>query len=100
MEGTSFGNVPLNCELKLEVWDSPNSAGVVVDAVRCAKLALDRGISGALHGPSSYFMKTPPQQFTDDEARRRTEAFIRGEEIGRAHVCTPDTNAQLVCRLT
>ena len=81
MEGTSFGNVPLNCELKLEVWDSPNSAGVVVDAVRCAKLALDRGIGGALHGPSSYFMKTPPQQFTDDEARRRTEAFIRGEEL-------------------
>ncbi|WP_119459696.1 inositol-3-phosphate synthase [Rhodospirillaceae bacterium SYSU D60014] len=80
MEGTTFGNVPLNCELKLEVWDSPNSAGVVIDAVRCAKLALDRGVGGALHGPASYFMKSPPQQFTDHEAHDRTEAFIRGEE--------------------
>lgn len=80
MEGTTFGNVPLSCELKLEVWDSPNSAGVVIDAVRCAKLALDRGIGGALTSPSSYFMKTPPQQFTDSEAHARTEAFIRGEE--------------------
>jgi myo-inositol-1-phosphate synthase len=80
MEGTTFGNVPLNCELKLEVWDSPNSAGVVIDAVRCAKLALDRGIGGALTGPSSYFMKSPPRQFTDHEARERTERFIRGEE--------------------
>jgi myo-inositol-1-phosphate synthase len=79
LEGTTFGNVPLNCEVKLEVWDSPNSAGVVIDAVRCAKLALDRGIGGALVGPSSYFMKSPPQQFTDDEARRLTESFIRGE---------------------
>ncbi|MEK0084086.1 inositol-3-phosphate synthase [Benzoatithermus flavus] len=79
LEGTAFGEVPLTCELKLEVWDSPNSAGVVIDAVRCAKLALDRGIGGALYGPSSYFMKSPPQQFTDAEARRRTEAFIRGE---------------------
>jgi myo-inositol-1-phosphate synthase len=81
MEGTTFGNVPLNCELKLEVWDSPNSAGVVIDAVRCAKLALDRGIGGPLISPSSYFMKSPPQQFTDDEARRRMEAFIRDKEI-------------------
>jgi myo-inositol-1-phosphate synthase len=64
MEGTTFGNVPLSCELKLEVWDSPNSAGVVIDAVRCAKIAMDRGIGGALISPSSYFMKTPPQQFT------------------------------------
>jgi myo-inositol-1-phosphate synthase len=79
MEGTTFGNVPLNLELKLEVWDSPNSAGVVIDAVRCIKLALDRGIGGALDGPSSYLMKTPPQQRTDDEARERIEAFIRGE---------------------
>ena len=79
LEGTTFGNVPLNCEVKLEVWDSPNSAGVVIDAVRCAKLALDRGIGGPLVGPSSYFMKSPPVQFTDDEARTRTEAFIRGE---------------------
>ncbi|HEY0457020.1 MAG TPA: inositol-3-phosphate synthase [Verrucomicrobiae bacterium] len=80
MEGTTFGNVPLNCELKLEVWDSPNSAGVVIDAVRCAKLALDRGISGPLIGPASYFMKSPPQQFTDHEARNLTEAFIRNED--------------------
>jgi myo-inositol-1-phosphate synthase len=79
LEGTGFGNLPLNCELKLEVWDSPNSAGVVIDAIRCAKLALDRGIGGALIGPSSYFMKSPPEQFTDYEARARTEAFIRGE---------------------
>jgi myo-inositol-1-phosphate synthase len=76
MEGTTFGGVPLNLELKLEVWDSPNSAGVVIDAVRCAKLAMDRGIGGALIGPSSYFMKSPPQQFTDAEARLRTINFI------------------------
>jgi myo-inositol-1-phosphate synthase len=80
MEGTSFGGVPLNVELKLEVWDSPNSAGVVIDAVRCAKLALDRRIGGALTGPSGYFMKSPPQQFTDQEARERTLRFIAGEE--------------------
>jgi myo-inositol-1-phosphate synthase len=79
MEGTTFGNVPLSCELKLEVWDSPNSAGVVIDAVRCAKLALDRGIGGALTGPASYFMKSPPEQFPDHEAQARTEAFIRGD---------------------
>jgi myo-inositol-1-phosphate synthase len=76
MEGTTFGNVPLNLELKLEVWDSPNSAGVVIDAVRCAKLALDRGMAGPLKAPSSYFMKTPPEQYTDDVARRKTEDFI------------------------
>jgi myo-inositol-1-phosphate synthase len=79
MEGTSFGNVPLSCELKLEVWDSPNSAGVVIDAIRCAKIALDRGIGGALNGPASYYMKSPPLQFTDDEARELVEAFIRGD---------------------
>ena len=79
MEGTTFGGVPLNVELKLEVWDSPNSAGVVIDAVRCAKLALDRGIGGALVGPSSYFMKSPPHQFTDHEARERTLRFINGD---------------------
>lgn len=79
MEGTTFGGVPLNLELKLEVWDSPNSAGVVIDAVRCAKLALDRGIGGALAGPSSYFMKSPPRQFTDHEARERTMRFIRDD---------------------
>lgn len=80
MEGTSFGNVPLSCELKLEVWDSPNSAGVVIDAIRCAKIALDRGIGGALNGPSGYYMKSPPLQFTDEEARELVEAFIRGDE--------------------
>jgi myo-inositol-1-phosphate synthase len=79
LEGTTFGGVPLTAELKLEVWDSPNSAGVVIDAVRCAKLAMDRGIAGALAGPSSYFMKSPPQQFTDEEARRRTRAFIEAK---------------------
>jgi myo-inositol-1-phosphate synthase len=79
MEGTTFGNVPLNLELKLEVWDSPNSAGVIIDAVRCAKLALDRGLKGAITAPSSYFMKTPPKQYTDDEARRLTEDFIAGK---------------------
>jgi myo-inositol-1-phosphate synthase len=80
MEGEAFGNVPLQIELKLEVWDSPNSAGVIIDAVRCARLAMDRGIGGPLTAPSSYFMKTPPQQFTDDEARRLTEEFIAGED--------------------
>jgi myo-inositol-1-phosphate synthase len=79
LEGTTFGNVPLHGELKLEVWDSPNSAGVVIDAVRCVKLALDRGIGGALIGPAAWFMKSPPEQFTDAEARARTEAFIRGK---------------------
>jgi myo-inositol-1-phosphate synthase len=79
MEGTTFGDVPLNLEAKLEVWDSPNSAGVVIDAVRCVKLALDRGMSGPLIAPSSYFMKTPPQQFKDEIAHEKTEAFIRGE---------------------
>src|SRR5512135_3162209 len=77
MEGTTFGNVPLNLEAKLEVWDSPNSAGVVIDAVRCAKLALDRKMSGPIIAPSSYFMKSPPKQFKDDVAREMTEAFIR-----------------------
>jgi myo-inositol-1-phosphate synthase len=80
LEGTTFGGVPLNMEVKLEVWDSPNSAGIVIDAVRCAKLAMDRKIGGALTGPSSYFMKSPPQQFTDNEARERTIRFISGDE--------------------
>jgi myo-inositol-1-phosphate synthase len=79
MEGRAFGDVPLNLELKLEVWDSPNSAGVIIDAVRCAKLALDRGIGGPMVAPSSYFMKSPPVQFTDDEARKKVEAYIAGE---------------------
>ena len=79
MEGTTFGDVPLNLEAKLEVWDSPNSAGVIIDAVRCAKLAVERGVSGPLIGPSAYLMKTPPKQFRDDAAREMIEAFIRGE---------------------
>ena len=79
LEGTGFGDTPLSAELKLEVWDSPNSAGVVIDAIRCVKLALDRGLAGVLIGPSSYFMKSPPRQFSDEEARVRTEAFIAGE---------------------
>ncbi len=79
IEGTTFGNVPLNMELKLEVWDSPNSAGVIIDAVRCAKLGLDRGLKGALIAPSAYFKKSPPIQFTDDVARKNLEAFIAGE---------------------
>jgi myo-inositol-1-phosphate synthase len=76
IEGTTFGDVPLNMELKLEVWDSPNSAGVVIDAVRCLKLALDNGVSGSLESPSAYFMKSPPVQFTDDEAHDMVEEFI------------------------
>jgi myo-inositol-1-phosphate synthase len=77
MEGSSFGDVPLNIELKLEVWDSPNSAGIVIDAVRLAKLALNNGVAGALEGPSSYLMKSPPKQVPDDEAYEATESFIR-----------------------
>jgi myo-inositol-1-phosphate synthase len=79
MEGTTFGDVPLNVELKLEVWDSPNSAGVVIDAIRCCKLALDRGVGGALEGPSAYFMKSPPTQYTDEQAREMVESYIRGK---------------------
>ncbi len=77
MEGTTFGNVPLNIEFKMEVWDSPNSAGVVIDAVRCCKLALDNGLKGALLEPSAYFKKSPPVQYTDSEAREMVEEFIR-----------------------
>jgi myo-inositol-1-phosphate synthase len=84
MEGRTFGDVPLNIEMKMEVWDSPNSAGVVIDAVRCCKLALDNGLSGALIEPSSYFKKSPPVQFTDDEARRLTEEFIGKYSIKKA----------------
>ncbi len=75
MEGRNFGDVPLNLELKLEVWDSPNSAGVIIDAVRCAKLAMDRGVGGPLLGPSAYFMKSPPVQYRDEDAREMVEAF-------------------------
>jgi len=80
LEGRAFGDVPLNIELKLEVWDSPNSAGVTIDAVRCAKLALDRGIGGPLYGPSSYFMKSPPVQYVDSVCLDKTEAFIAGAD--------------------
>ncbi len=82
MEGRTFGDVPLNLELKLEVWDSPNSAGVVIDAIRCCKLALDRGLKGALVAPSAYFMKSPPIQYTDDEAHRMVEEFIAASKQG------------------
>jgi len=89
MEGTTFGNVPLNVELKMEVWDSPNSAGVVIDAIRCAKLALDRGIGGALEGPAAYLMKTPPKQYTDDRARQLIEDFICGSREPAPEVEAP-----------
>jgi myo-inositol-1-phosphate synthase len=79
MEGRTFGDVPLTIDLKMEVWDSPNSAGVVIDAIRCLKLALDRGLSGTIVGPSAYFMKSPPIQYSDEEARLKTEAFISGQ---------------------
>jgi myo-inositol-1-phosphate synthase len=79
MEGTTFGDVPLNIEVKLEVWDSPNSAGVMIDAIRCAKIALDRKLSGPIVGPSSYFFKTPPKQFRDDICREKVETFIKGD---------------------
>ena len=79
LEGRNFGDVPLNVELKLEVWDSPNSAGVIIDALRCAKLALDRGVGGPLLGPSAYFMKSPPVQYRDGEAHDMVEAFARGD---------------------
>ena len=91
LEGQAFGNVPLNIELKLEVWDSPNSAGIVIDAVRCAKLAMDRGISGTLEGPSSYFMKSPPVQHPDDVCRELTETFISGESNRALTGAEPDT---------
>lgn len=91
MEGTTFGNVPLNLELKLEVWDSPNSAGVVIDAVRCAKLALDRGIAGTLAGPSAYFMKSPPVQYHDDEARVMVQDYIAGKNDMRLPFDAPTT---------
>ena len=89
LEGRNFGDVPLNMEVKLEVWDSPNSAGVVIDAVRCAKLALDRGLGGPLLGPSSYFMKSPPAQFTDDVCHRMVEEFIAGP-LGDISVALPE----------
>jgi myo-inositol-1-phosphate synthase len=80
LEGRGFGDQPITVELKLEVWDSPNSAGVVIDAIRCCKIALDRGLKGALVAPSAYLMKSPPEQWADEAARRRLERFIAGEE--------------------
>jgi myo-inositol-1-phosphate synthase len=79
LEGRAFGDVPLNLEYRLEVWDSPNSAGVIIDAIRAAKIAKDRGIGGPVLSPASYFMKSPPEQYGDDECRDRVEKFIRGE---------------------
>jgi myo-inositol-1-phosphate synthase len=84
IEGREFGDIPISMELKLEVWDSPNSAGVVIDALRCAKVAMDRGIGGPLLGPSAYFMKSPPVQYTDSEAHDLVEAFIKDEVITMA----------------
>jgi myo-inositol-1-phosphate synthase len=89
MEGRTFGDVPLNLELKLEVWDSPNSAGVVIDAIRCCKLAMERGLTGTIVAPSAYFMKSPPIQYSDDEARRRVESFIAGKEQ-QTPICLPE----------
>src|ERR1700730_9392127 len=94
LEGRSFGDVPLNLELKLEVWDSPNSAGVVIDAVRCVRLALDNGLSGALEAPSAYFMKRPPVQHRDEDARHMVEAFIA--EQAQNEVPTPVRDPALV----
>ena len=84
MEGRAFGNVPLEMEVRMEVWDSPNSAGVIIDAVRCAKLAMDRGLSGPIEAPSSYFMKSPPKQYTDDEARQLVEEYAWPDGIPSA----------------
>src|SRR6266567_2523496 len=95
MEGTTFGDVPLNAELKLEVWDSPNSAGVITDAIRCLKLGLDRGLKGTLVAPAAYFMKSPPRQIHDDIAFNRLEAFIRGDDIETLLATENLTKAQL-----
>jgi myo-inositol-1-phosphate synthase len=84
LEGSAFGDVPMSIELKLEVWDSPNSAGIVIDAIRCAKLAMDRGVGGPIIGPSAYFMKSPPVQFSDDAARDMVEEFIQGNGASKA----------------
>jgi myo-inositol-1-phosphate synthase len=82
LEGAGFGDQPITIELKLEVWDSPNSAGVVIDAIRCCRLGLDRGLKGALRAPSAYFMKSPPEQWSDELARERLERFIAAEPDG------------------
>ena len=83
LEGTSFGDVPLNVEMKLEVWDSPNSAGVIIDAVRCAKIGMDRGVGGPLMAPSSYFMKSPSVQYHDSVAHDNVESFIAGDDVAQ-----------------
>ncbi len=93
MEGRTFGDVPLNLEMKLEVWDSPNSAGVVIDAIRCCKLAMERGLGGTIVAPAAYFMKSPPIQYSDDEARRRVDNFIVGKDQ-QSPVCLPDVGDQ------
>ena len=93
LEGQAFGDVPLNAELKLEVWDSPNSAGIVIDAVRCCKLALNNGLAGQLDGPSSYLMKSPMNQRPDDEARELTEAFIAKYAASPAGQADPSAKA-------
>jgi len=96
MEGRTFGDVPLNLEMKLEVWDSPNSAGVVIDAVRCAKLALDNGLSGALIEPSAYFKKSPPIQYPDDQARQMVEGFIAKYGHKKAQSASADSERRRV----
>jgi myo-inositol-1-phosphate synthase len=98
MEGKTFGDVPLNAELKLEVWDSPNSAGVVIDAVRCAKLGLDRGIGGTLEGPSAYFMKSPPVQHRDEVARQMVEEFIVAHDVPELDVPAVPATPALTAR--
>ncbi len=98
LEGALFGNVPMNIEVRLSVEDSPNSAGVVIDAIRCCKLAMDRGESGALIGPSSFFCKHPPEQFTDDEAERMTQAFIEGDATVEA-VAEPEPPVAAAARV-
>ena len=94
MEGSSFGDVPLNLELKLEVWDSPNSAGIVIDAVRLAKLALNNGVAGALEGPSSYLMKSPPKQIPDNNAYEAAGAFISPRTRGQTKPVEEPVSAQ------
>jgi myo-inositol-1-phosphate synthase len=94
LEGTGFGDIPINIELKLEVWDSPNSAGIVIDAVRCAKIALDRGIGGTLEGPAAYFMKSPPIQHPDSVAHDMTEDFISGKSSAFVAPSTPEEAQQ------
>jgi hypothetical protein len=100
MEGTTFGEVPLNLDMKLEVWDSPNSAGVVIDAVRCAKLALDHGLKGALIGPSAYFKKSPPVQYPDDQARLMVEEYIQqyGHKKGQGTAAKAKSGSKALAR--